>query len=499
MANEVVNPTTGQVIKKLQPQVKGHVTISPTNYAAILSGLEGVITKGTGAQAFQGFPASWNLAGKTGTATNQHGLEPNSWFVAFGPNPNPTYLVLAVIDQGGYGAGGGAARAQHLQLHRGQPHEPAGDDADAGRTTKPDGTPRQRAARDADATTTTTARPARRAARGTTAPPARARPPRNRALERPVGLVVVETLWPQIERLLPMVSKPARYAGGEQGSVYEHGPGVVAWLLVYPDIYDIGLPNQGLQILYEILNERPDALAERCLRALGRHRGRAARARLPLFSLESAPAGCATSTCWRSTCRPSSSTPTCSTARSRRRPRARRASAATTDPLRHRRRPLHLTPSRSPTSSTPSCSATARRRRRDRACWPPAAGVTARRDRPHAAGPGAGARRVRPVALRRAPTTDTGSSGSRARYPDVPAVVEQAPVADLDDYPFPDAPARAAGRGHPRPPERRGVRGCTEGCRFCQAGMIYRPVRERPADQVADGAPTARAAPATTR
>ena len=68
----------------------------------------------------------------------------------------------------------------------------------------------------------------------------------------------METLWPQIERILPGVSKPARYIGGEQGSVYpEHGPGTVAWLLLYPDTYEIGLPNQGLQILYEILDERP--------------------------------------------------------------------------------------------------------------------------------------------------------------------------------------------------------------------------------------------------
>ena len=37
----------------------------------------------------------------------------------------------------------------------------------------------------------------------------------------------------------------------------------MAWLLVYPDTYEIGLPNQGLQILYEILNERADAVAER--------------------------------------------------------------------------------------------------------------------------------------------------------------------------------------------------------------------------------------------
>ena len=41
------------------------------------------------------------------------------------------------------------------------------------------------------------------------------------------------------------------------------GRGRVAFLLIYPDTYEIGLPNQGLQILYEILNERADAVAER--------------------------------------------------------------------------------------------------------------------------------------------------------------------------------------------------------------------------------------------
>jgi len=72
------------------------------------------------------------------------------------------------------------------------------------------------------------------------------------------------TLWPRLEPLLAKVQKPARYIGCEDGSVVpSHGPGRVAWLLVYPDTYEIGLPNQGLQILYEILNERDDAVAER--------------------------------------------------------------------------------------------------------------------------------------------------------------------------------------------------------------------------------------------
>ncbi len=97
----------------------------------------------------------------------------------------------------------------------------------------------------------------------------------------------MDTLWPQIERILPTVSKPARYIGGEQGSVYpEHGPGTVAWLLVYPDTYEIGLPNQGLQIIYEILNERPDALAERAYAPWVDMEAAMRAAGVPLFSVE---------------------------------------------------------------------------------------------------------------------------------------------------------------------------------------------------------------------
>ncbi len=121
VANAIVDPTTGKVIKQMQPVVTGHVAISPANYATILLGLEGVIydKTGTAYSAFQGFPANWVLAGKTGTASNGLGPngqpeEPNSWFVAFGPNPNPQYLVLAVIDQGGYGADAAAPLVRNI-------------------------------------------------------------------------------------------------------------------------------------------------------------------------------------------------------------------------------------------------------------------------------------------------------------------------------------------------------------------------------------------------
>ena len=97
----------------------------------------------------------------------------------------------------------------------------------------------------------------------------------------------METLWPQIERILPTVSKPARYIGGEQGSLLPvHDAGSVAWLLLYPDTYEIGLPNQGLQILYEILNERPDALAERAYAPWVDMEAAMRAAGIPLFSVE---------------------------------------------------------------------------------------------------------------------------------------------------------------------------------------------------------------------
>ena len=103
----------------------------------------------------------------------------------------------------------------------------------------------------------------------------------------------MSSLWARIEPLLARVQKPARYIGCEDGAInpniapWQHGDPRVAWLLTYPDTYEIGLPNQGLQILYEILNERGDAVAERSyapwhdMETLMRQRG------VPLFSVDS--------------------------------------------------------------------------------------------------------------------------------------------------------------------------------------------------------------------
>jgi radical SAM family uncharacterized protein len=74
----------------------------------------------------------------------------------------------------------------------------------------------------------------------------------------------VQSVYALLEPLLPLVRKPVQYVGGELNSVVKEWDSCdVRWALMYPDAYEVGLPNQGLQILYEVLNERDGVLAER--------------------------------------------------------------------------------------------------------------------------------------------------------------------------------------------------------------------------------------------
>ncbi len=73
-----------------------------------------------------------------------------------------------------------------------------------------------------------------------------------------------ESVFSRIETFLPRVQKPIQYVGGELNSVSKPWEATeVRWALMYPDAYEVGLPNQGVQILYEVLNERDGVLAER--------------------------------------------------------------------------------------------------------------------------------------------------------------------------------------------------------------------------------------------
>jgi radical SAM family uncharacterized protein len=74
----------------------------------------------------------------------------------------------------------------------------------------------------------------------------------------------VESIFPRLEPLLPRVQKPIQYVGGELNSTVKDWDSCdVRWCLMYPDAYEVALPNQGVMILYEVLNEAEGVLAER--------------------------------------------------------------------------------------------------------------------------------------------------------------------------------------------------------------------------------------------
>jgi radical SAM family uncharacterized protein len=291
-------------------------------------------------------------------------------------------------------------------------------------------------------------------------------------------------LWARIETLLGQVQKPARYIGCEDGAIVpQHGPGKVAWLLAYPDTYEIGLPNQGLQILYEILNERGDAVAERTyapwtdLAPLLRRHG------VPLFSVDTHRgagdfdilafnlsselvftnvlemidlAGMPVHACDR-------------------RPEHPLVlvgghSAFNPEPLADFIDAAVLGDGEEVVGEiTDVVGAWKRGGRADR--------EAVLRDLAQIPG-------VYVPSLYEVTYDGPAIAAVTPRYPDVPPTVDKRTIADLGEWPYPRrqlVPLTEVVH------DRLNVevfRGCTRGCRFCQAGMITRPVRERPAEQV---------------
>ena len=176
-----------------------------------------------------------------------------------------------------------------------------------------------------------------------------------------LGHMSVESVFPRLEPLLPLVSKPIQYVGGEVNStVKEWDETDVRWALLYPDAYEVGLPNQGIAILYEVLNEQPGVLAERTysvwpdLEALMREHG------IPQFTVDAhRPVGAF------DVLGVSFSTELGYTNLLTALDLAKSRSFPPNGPVHPSSSPgatPRSIPSRSPTSSTRSCSATARRR-----------------------------------------------------------------------------------------------------------------------------------------
>jgi len=291
-------------------------------------------------------------------------------------------------------------------------------------------------------------------------------------------------LWPRIEPLLGRVEKPARYIGMERGSALpRHRDDQVSWLLLYPDTYEIGLPNQGLQILYEILNEQDDAAAERAyapwvdLEAELRANG------VPLFSVE--------------THRPAHSFDVLAFNLS--------AELVSTNVLncidlagvavrgedRRSNDPIVLAGGHCAFNPEPLADFV------DAFVLGDGEEVVIEINLVLGAWKRSG-RSSREGVLRELATIpgvyvpslyDVEYSGPalveiRPKHADVPDRVEKRTIADLAEWPYPKQQLVPLVEVVHDRLNVEVFRGCTRGCRFCQAGMITRPVRERPEEQV---------------
>ena len=283
------------------------------------------------------------------------------------------------------------------------------------------------------------------------------------------------------------VQKPARYVGGEHGSVRKDWGSVDARIcLAFPDVYDIGMSHLGFKILYRILNDHPRTLAERCytpwvdMQAELRARG------VPLLSLESA--------------RPLSDFDVVGF--SLQFELTYTNVLAMLDlggiPLRSSERkendPLII--AGGPTATHPEPLALfldavvvgdgEERATEIALAWTDLKkqGVP-REARLRALAKLAGVYVPSLYALE--VQADTGFHVvTRGLVPEAPFPVRRTLVANLNDWPFPDDGPVGGPEAIFDRVSIEIARGCTEGCRFCQAGMIYRPVRERDPDVIVD-------------
>ena len=291
---------------------------------------------------------------------------------------------------------------------------------------------------------------------------------------------MTDSLWGQVERLLPGVERPARYIDAEWGAVRKSEYDYRA-VLLYPDTYEVGMANQALAILYERLNSVDGITAERAFVPWVDMADAMREAEVPLWGLESfepvqtadmfaitLPYELTHSNILESL--DLADIPLRAVERTDAHPLVVGGGPATFNP--EPVAPFFDAILIGEGEEAVTEIVAAHRKARD------AGSARTEILRALAQVPGV----YVPSLYETSQSTEGSIAVTAVR--DAPATVEKRVLSDIGAYPTPTCPiVPYMDVVHDRATIEV-LRGCTRGCRFCQAGMIYRPVRERTADDV---------------
>jgi penicillin-binding protein 2 len=112
---EKVEVSESKLIREIKAAKAATLPLDDTELGAIREGLEAVVTSGTAASSFAGFPLDrFPVAGKTGTAQRGETGENDSWFLSYGPANDPGYVIAVYVEQAGHGGTTSAPIARQI-------------------------------------------------------------------------------------------------------------------------------------------------------------------------------------------------------------------------------------------------------------------------------------------------------------------------------------------------------------------------------------------------
>jgi radical SAM family uncharacterized protein len=296
----------------------------------------------------------------------------------------------------------------------------------------------------------------------------------------------MSSVWNELlERdILPAVEKPSRYAGAEWNAIVKDWDRTdLRMVILYPDTYELGMSNLAIQIIYDLVNRRDDALCERAFTPWVDMEAKLRESGIPLFSLETRHSlrdfdvvgfslGYEQTYTNVLTCLDLSGIPLLTVERTDEDPLIVAGGNCVFNP--------------EPMADFFDLFVIGEG---EEVLQELLDAVKATRGLPRE-------ERLRTLAqiqgiyapsLYEATYSEDGLlAATTPRFPDVPRTVLKRVVQDLDSLPYPTKPVVPFMQAVHDRISLEVFRGCTRGCKFCQAGMITRPVRERSLEKLVD-------------